>query len=132
MRLEPVDFRLADRSIREAYPCVSFEFPPPPPSVLPSQEGQDPNPGADCDGLNVSNLPDNLKVHPGTLCQTLAKNPRDRLTSSVARAPLAAVWSDELGLKIQNVPFSPLKAATAQGCVPICVNTPLWSLISTS
>jgi hypothetical protein len=57
MRLKPVNFRLADRTIRETHTNVSFEFPPPTPSVTPSQKGQDPYPGADRDGLNVGNLP---------------------------------------------------------------------------
>lgn len=86
MRLKPVDFRLADRPIRKADPYVSFEFPPPTPSVSFSQKGQDPNPGSDRNGLNVGNLPDNLKVHPHILCQTSVKKPSNCLTPRVRGA----------------------------------------------
>ena len=81
-----MDFCLADRSTKDAHRCLSLEFPPASPSISLSQKGQYPNLSADRNGLNISDLPDNLKVHPGTLCQTSAKNPSNRGRKAQPRA----------------------------------------------
>ena len=124
MRLKPVNFRLADGSIREAYPCVAFEFPPPAPPVSPAQKGQDTNPRAGRDGLDVGNLPDNLKVHPRILCQTSVKNPTNRqLFYDRRRGRLVGFAASVVAvyglLQSEETPISPLVIVIAKRGLPI-------------
>jgi hypothetical protein len=75
-----MEFGATDCSIRKTHQSLSFELPPSPSTIAPTEKREDSDTGSSRNRLDVSNVSNNLKVHSVILLQTLLNNPSQRLT----------------------------------------------------